>query len=637
VAKITAGRKIEECITEESLKNRSCKLRGKANYLKKNLPEELVGMKQWIFWRAVEKDGKIAKIPCDKNGNPVDCNLTENQHSFEYVVERVKLSQKANTVLGIGFVFIGNGISGVDIDHCIDENGRLSEEAREVIEKFNSYTEISPSGNGVHIIVKGDLPESARENKKHLGGKKRNYEVYSSGRYFTITGDVYGEQSKLKIGKKKLLWFWERYIRRNSGVAIKEPEVWLDSETKPEKIIARIEETYDGEEFKSLMDGNVSEFNSQSEADLRLLVILAKHCQGNRWLMEKVFELSQLSKRRKWQRRKDYRERSIDKALEFVKSNLASPQVRKELKVYSAAELEKQTLPEMSWIIEGLLPEGLVIFGGKPKKGKSWLALKIALACARGKKFFGQEVREREVLYLGLEDGPRRLRDRLLKLAKGKDLPEKLLIADASQNETVCNGGVESIEAFLDSNESVKLVIIDVLGRIMPKQRRKETQYQYEYSYIASLQKICVERKICILAVVHTRKAEAEDPYDCISGTLGVTGASDTVWVLKSPNTNEVSGILHVTGRELMEKKLALKLVDGNWIKLSEPPEAYEVSNTRRKIISYLRIEGKGTPINISKALKIKAGTVRKLLGDMLKDHQVVKANHGLYSLPENT
>ena len=93
---------------------------------------------------------------------------------------------------GIG-VELGAGLCGVDIDHCVDGHGKITSQAREVIQTMDSYTEISISGEGVHIIFSGDLPEGGR--------RKGNIEMYEDGRYFTLTGDLLSLSYELEVNK----------------------------------------------------------------------------------------------------------------------------------------------------------------------------------------------------------------------------------------------------------------------------------------------------------------------------------------------------------------------------------------------------------------------------------------------------
>ena len=83
---------------------------------------------------------------------------------------------------GIG-IELGAGLCGLDLDHCVDEQGQISERAQEIINMMDSYTEISPSGTGIHILFSGNIPEGTR--------RKDGIEMYSEGRYFTVTGNMY--------------------------------------------------------------------------------------------------------------------------------------------------------------------------------------------------------------------------------------------------------------------------------------------------------------------------------------------------------------------------------------------------------------------------------------------------------------
>jgi len=147
-----------------------------------NIPDKLKENKYWVGWKREERNGRIAKIPINPaNGKRADTTSPQTWGTFMEALsayERFKLD-------GIGFVFTyENPYVGIDIDHCIDENGNMNEVARDIILRLNSYAEISPSGSGIHILCKGQLPE----------GKKRDsnigLEMYSEKRYFTVTGNI---------------------------------------------------------------------------------------------------------------------------------------------------------------------------------------------------------------------------------------------------------------------------------------------------------------------------------------------------------------------------------------------------------------------------------------------------------------
>jgi putative DNA primase/helicase len=147
-----------------------------------NIPDELKRREQWVNWRLEKRDGKPTKVPRDaRTGRRADSTNSDTWSTFGAVLGA--LERKVHD--GIGFVFSsGDPYSGIDLDHCIDiETGEIAPWAWEWVERFDGYTEISPSGRGLHIIVKGKAP---RNGKKTIGNK--TVEIYSAERFFTVTG-----------------------------------------------------------------------------------------------------------------------------------------------------------------------------------------------------------------------------------------------------------------------------------------------------------------------------------------------------------------------------------------------------------------------------------------------------------------
>ncbi len=144
-----------------------------------NIPEELRRRPQWVVWKLETRDGKPTKVPYIAGGvGRADTTDLMTWRTFEEAVQALKTGRYE----GVGFVFCsGDKYTGIDLDDCRNpETGELEEWARKIVEAFGGYAEASPSGTGVHIIVRGKAP-----NKKR--GK---VEAYSSERFFTMTGHV---------------------------------------------------------------------------------------------------------------------------------------------------------------------------------------------------------------------------------------------------------------------------------------------------------------------------------------------------------------------------------------------------------------------------------------------------------------
>lgn len=146
----------------------------------------------------------------------------------------------------------------------------------------------------------------------------------------------------------------------------------------------------------------------------------------------------------------------------------------------TAAQLMALDIPETRWVVEGLLPEGLSLLCGKPKVGKSWMCLDLALTAAMGGRALGSfPVTEGRVLYLALEDSVRRLRQRLLELRKETTGPENLHFCTSW--DRLPNGGLDRLRDWLAGHPDTRLIVIDTLARIRELTRGRQAAYEMDY------------------------------------------------------------------------------------------------------------------------------------------------------------
>jgi putative DNA primase/helicase len=149
----------------------------------KHIPAELRLLPHWVGWRREERGGKATKVPIDpRSGAHASSTDPTTWGSFDEALA----ATKRYGCNGVGFVFSAEDpYAGVDLDACIDQDDELTPMAREIIESLDSYTEVSPSGNGLHCIVRGKVPARARKQGV-LDGQK--VEIYSQARFFCSTG-----------------------------------------------------------------------------------------------------------------------------------------------------------------------------------------------------------------------------------------------------------------------------------------------------------------------------------------------------------------------------------------------------------------------------------------------------------------
>lgn len=243
------------------------------------------------------------------------------------------------------------------------------------------------------------------------------------------------------------------------------------------------------------------------------------------------------------------------------------------LKAYAAASLYGQRLQQLPLIVQGMVPVGLTVFAGAPKRGKSWMALRMALDVAAGKSFLGNATLKGEVLYLDLESRQYRVQERLSQLIQGP-APEGLSIAHDS--DSLDGNLLWQLEKWSSEVARPRLIIIDTLGRVKGKREHGENAYESDTRIFGQLQKFAQEHKLAVVCVHHLRKAkDGDDWYERISGSMGLTGVADAVLGL-SGKRGEESSTLNVSGRDFDERELLIRFDHGNWSLISEDGDQYE-------------------------------------------------------------
>jgi hypothetical protein len=305
--------------------------------------------------------------------------------------------------------------------------------------------------------------------------------------------------------------------------------------------------------------------------------------------------------------------------------------------------LDGQQFAPLTYNVPGLLPAGLGIIAAPPKAGKSLLILDWLLALANGHQALGalRVGPARDVLYLALEDGDRRLQNRCRQLlADGEPIPGRFRYI-----LTVPPGQVLAVLAdALGKHPGIRLVVIDTLGRIMPLPLQGETTYQRDYRVAVALKRIADEHPgLTIVVIHHTRKAFADDFIDSISGTHGLAGAADTI-IMLSRSRGKGEGILRVTGRDVIEADYAVSFRDGAWsldgdtladarANVRRRAEAGSLGGRSAEIIDFVRQHSAG----------VRNAQVREKFGDdadqylkrLHESGRLIRPKRGLYVVSE--
>lgn len=248
-----------------------------------NIPNELKQTHQWVCWVGSDK---IPRNPND--GSYAKSNDSSTWSDFDTAVNACTKYHFD----GLGFMF-ANGYFGVDLDHCLDNVDFCDE----FVETLQSYAEISKSGSGLHIICKGELPSGAR--------RKNNVEMYSSGRYFICTGDIYNDNYKgIADCTESIKVLHGKYLPSDMPKVNTTHVTVMDLDDQ--EVIDKARNCKSGYVFNMLYMGNwQGVYSSQSEADLALCNQLAFWTQKNELQMDRIFRSSGLM-RKKWDERRGH-------------------------------------------------------------------------------------------------------------------------------------------------------------------------------------------------------------------------------------------------------------------------------------------------------------------------------------------
>ena len=294
---------------------------------------------------------------------------------------------------------------------------------------------------------------------------------------------------------------------------------------------------------------------------------------------------------------------------------------------FTAATLKQMKFAPTRYVVRDIIGEGLTILASKPKLGKSWLMLSTALAVARGGIVLDKTVIQGSVLYCALEDSAKRMQRRIEKVTSDGEWPARLEIW-LTMN-VIEGGGLEQLRTWIAQADSPRLVIIDTWAKVRSPKARDETDYAADYRATGALKALADETGVAFILVHHTRKMDADDPLDAVSGTTGLTGAADTILVMK----RGVDGVtLYGRGRDVEELELAVQFDKDTcrWRVLGEAADVRR-SDARNAILGTLRTDGEMTPLQIADVTGKPRAAIRVLLGKMARDGEVKRLGKGKY------
>lgn len=232
--------------------------------------------------------------------------------------------------------------------------------------------------------------------------------------------------------------------------------------------------------------------------------------------------------------------------------------------VESAKDIQQSEAEQRKFLVDGIITPGLNLLAAPKKVGKSWFALDLALCTAGEKDFWGRKTEHGKVLYFALEDNRERMKDRMNIQLDYADAPDNLLISYS----TDCSGDrfYKELDAFLDENTDIILVIVDVLQKIRSDKKNNQTEYAHDYKDVGALKNIADKHQISLLVVTHTKKGREADRLNRVAGGVGVTGSADTILMISGdddPSSKDSKvgkeRMFFITGRDVPEEHLSIR------------------------------------------------------------------------------
>lgn len=230
-----------------------------------------------------------------------------------------------------------------------------------------------------------------------------------------------------------------------------------------------------------------------------------------------------------------------------------------ELRIYNAEKLFYEPIESTPQVVSGLIPSGLTVIAGTQKCGKSWLILDLCLSVSKGEPFLGIPTEPIDILYMALEDTPERIQKRMYKITD--DVSPRLRFTTSSK--TLSSGLIGELNEYMRNFPETKMIVIDTF--MMVRLGGGEGTYANDYADASKLKKFADAYKIAIVLVHHVRKMRANDIFEMISGTNGITGAADTIMVLDRSDPHSKSADLHMKGRDIEVQVWKMQFNNCKW------------------------------------------------------------------------
>lgn len=316
---------------------------------------------------------------------------------------------------------------------------------------------------------------------------------------------------------------------------------------------------------------------------------------------------------------------------------------RRTISIVDGNELKAMKLPEVKWIIRDLLPQGLCILAGAPKVGKSWLAQQLGLSVATGGMACDTfQCNKGQVLHLALEDTSARIQSRMLFLLRGQANAIDLRGYHSTTAWDTLPEAITRMEAWITAQDSPRMIIVDTFQKIRAIGRKNDDSiYAKDYLDVGQLHYLAARYGISVLVVHHKRKQQADDPMGGVSGSTGVTGAADSIWLFDRPDRMEMVGQLQISGRDVSDRQYYFKWSEKQdlfgW-HFAGDGEKYEQSEAEERFLGCLMDAGR--PLGCAEISETSGISRRHAfrLSDTFREKQYIERSagqHGKYIITQ--
>ncbi len=507
------------------------------------IPQALLTKSQWVLYQHLpdnSREGKARKVPYQADMAAASVSDPSTWNTFAAVKKTLDLKAPSGAKnLGVGFVFQGDGLCGIDLDDVVSDDGRIHPEAVDLINQIPGYKEYSPSGRGIHIITLGIPPWTGH------GQGEISVEVYTNKRFFTLTTNTLPDSLR-ELDRPVDLSGLSRYSKATTSQLVAENDFLANlKEPDPSWTIERVK--------KELLN-NLPDFPYPT---WRLIACALHHQFGG---SEEGYELfddyssrgdlytGPTDTRRVWDSIRDVRGHklvTIGTLIHLAQTESPQAVALGDLQISTDQEPlfmrlkdAKRQIRSIDWLIDKhIKKESLVMIGGAPGSGKSYVALDMALSVATGKPWLeAHPVQQGEVILVACEG-----RDSLLRRVwswedlknKGQDVEDAYI----TQAEIVVGtdpNAVNSTEQFAKFIEAQavkpKMIVLDTMNFTLGSCNENDSNLMTEY--FTTLSRNLIRRFKCVVVLVHhTNKGKTD-----IRGSSAIRGALDALYFVDQTN-----------------------------------------------------------------------------------------------------